>query len=837
MSLAVGAGAIGFALPAAAAPTTGFSAEITNLPVLDDATDITLAGTKPTTSTITAVRLHNGGFTIDATDDCGQSESGPLAFDCDFPTSQLEVLEDGQSSVEIDVTAGDGTQTHNVVSFDVLADDGSQSSPGIVPDGATGYALRTYQFVPGGVVVTGTPSSEASYVGFDLEEFGEGWYDLSNCPTGAEDIDVWAEIPAGQHACTYNYDSYSYSPTVPLDGYFRVESLEGIGLVETSDAANVANEGFAVFDAPVETTVVPNADHSVTVSGTDSISLWGASGAGNADVWVYDGNSKVVCKTVNVDTNWTCKTGPLGVGSHTLHAVTIDRGAGTTDVFGNDTNYITGGMSDFSNSHVVTFAPAPPVTTTTTTTDDTWSFTLDGIDPNNVHPGDTFTVDGTGAPAGVNLDTVIHSDPVDLGSTTSAADGTFSLSATIPLDTPPGDHHIEVTASGPGITTTTKSLAITVVPAAAPAGSGTTTTKPTKAVGTSAQSEHTAPAKLEPNILTKALTPIKEVVVHPTKIVSAFEIGLVLLLLAVLPAHLLNATLSEQAERFERRFGRRRRAPRWIEAVLGWFGRAPVVGGILVTVATAILFGFADPTFGPTLASLRLVLACSIALFFVGYVANALTGAIARAAWHIDVAVRTRPWGLILTIVAVIVSRLLHFSPGFLIGLILGLAIEGRSAAGFAWRVVVVRTSIVLAMGILAWIGYSTLTLGASEGGTFWSALLVETLVAITTEGIVALMVELLPLRSLEGERVYAHSKLLWGFLYLVTVVVFVLAVVPWEGNWDALGGALWVWVAVLAVFAALCVSVYIYFRRFAPPLEEEGGEGAQVGASVDIEV
>jgi hypothetical protein len=209
-------------------------------------------------------------------------------------------------------------------------------------------------------------------------------------------------------------------------------------------------------------------------------------------------------------------------------------------------------------------------------------------------------------------------------------------------------------------------------------------------------------------------------------------------------------------------------------------------------------------------------------LFLVGYVANALTGVIARVQWNVVAAVSTRPYGLILTVVGVVVSRALHFSPGFLIGLILGLTIQERSAATYAWRTIVLRSSIVLTMAIAAWIGYSTLTLSGNEGGTFGSALLVETLVAITTEGVVALLVELLPLRFLEGQRVYEHSRVLWGIFYVLTVVVFVLAVVPWEGNWDALHGSLWIWIVVLAAFAAVCVGVYIYFRRFAPPVESD---------------
>ena len=460
-----------------------------------------------------------------------------------------------------------------------------------------------------------------------------------------------------------------------------------------------------------------------------------------------------------------------------------------------------------------------------------WSFDLGSSDPSNIHQGDTITIEGSGLPDGSSINAVLHSVPTFLGTVAVGSNGSFSDTVTIPVDTALGAHRIIVTASGPNIDTTSKQEAITVVSGALASTGNDTTSKATTAVTPEAATKgHTSvthvASGIQPNILTRALTPIADVATHPNKIVAAFEVGLVLLLLAVLPAHLLNATLAEQSERFERRFSRfRRPLPHWLVRLDAWFKTAPVVGGVLVTLLTAVVLGFADPTFGLSLASLRLVLACGIALFLVGYVANALTGVIARVQWNIVAAVSTRPYGIILTIVGVLVSRLLHFSPGFLIGLILGLTIQGKSASGYAWRTVVTRTVIVLAMAVAAWIGYSSLTLGTDEGGTFGSELLVETLVAIATEGVVALLVELLPLRFLEGERVYAHSRVLWGILYFVTVVVFVLGVLSWEGNWDALGNSLWVWLGVFVAFTVVCVGVYVYFRRFAKPLEESAGE------------
>jgi hypothetical protein len=836
LGLALGAG-FGLAAPAFGGTDTGFSAQIDpdTLPVTTDSDVLAVSGTKSEGTLLTAFNTTDGS----TFSGCVGLSAASQAWSCELSPSERG-WQPGNEAMVISETNEDGTVVQNEVPFDVYED-------AEAPDWATAPVVG-YSFIPGGANLTATTQGtfdNASGIQ-TFYQYGEGYYAGQNCPDDVND-----DFPAGtdeshqfQVSCSPTYPGgalvtvISHQESFGDGDFFEDDSTYGYFYVENNSIVQV---NAATVDADAQT---------VTVTG----SAYSSSFDNSSVVLLNDANA-IVCPSATftpddsfpdgtVD-DWTCTTSALGYGAHTISASVQDQGAATIDDFAVGDNepygvYLTGGLSPATAIGTVTFS-APGSTTTPATpatpqglTIPNWSFTVDG-ELTNLHPGDTITISGTGLPGGTTLDSILHSVPTDLGTVVAAADGTFTQTVTIPNDVGIGAHTIEVTATGPGLTTTTKQQAITVtsVPAAASGGSGKTnvdTTKPTATHGASGGESGTA---IAPNILTRALTPFADVALHPNKIVSAFEIGLVLLLLAVLPAHLLNATISEQSERFERRFGKIR-APGWLTRLVVWFKTTPVVGAVVVTLVAAILFGFADPKFGFTLASLRLILACAIALFFVGYVANALTGVIARVQWNVVSAISSRPYGLILTVVGVLISRLLHFSPGFLIGLILGLTIQEKSAAIYAWRTIVLRSSIVLLMAIAAWIGYSTLTLGGNEGGTFGSALLVETLVAITTEGVVALLVELLPLTFLEGQRIYDHSRVLWGIFYVLTIVVFVLAVVPWEGNWDALHGSLWVWIVVLAVFAAICVGVYIYFRRFAPPEEAENeNEEVPLGEAV----
>src|SRR6185295_17493368 len=98
------------------------------------------------------------------------------------------------------------------------------------------------------------------------------------------------------------------------------------------------------------------------------------------------------------------------------------------------------------------------------------------------------------------------------------------------------------------------------------------------------------------------------------------SIGLVLIILATTPAHLQNATIAEQYQRFSGRL--RFRAPRWFAGLTAWMSKESGLAALGLVTVTAVLFGFADPHFGFNDHSLRLVLACAIALFIVAFVSS-----------------------------------------------------------------------------------------------------------------------------------------------------------------------------------------------------------------------
>ena len=425
-------------------------------------------------------------------------------------------------------------------------------------------------------------------------------------------------------------------------------------------------------------------------------------------------------------------------------------------------------------------------------------------------PGQNITIIGGDLPTGATVTAELHSTPVPLGTTVVRSDGTFRLNTVIPNTVVPGAHHYVVTVSPDGDTAQTVSVPVTIVaakPATIPAPPPTVVLPPLHAPG-AAIVHRDEPAA--PNVLSWTLPTAQSVLIDPLVLGAAAASSLAFMFLVAFPAELLNSTIEEN---YERLFGRipKLKLP-WLARMRKSLKTKPLVGGLALTTLAALIFSFADPHFGFDLASLRLFLACIIGMFVLGYVANAITGVILRKRWSIGSVIELQPLGLVVALVGVVLSRLLDFAPGLLIGLVLGLSLSASATLRDEARAVLIWAGIVLGLSIVCWVAYS-LASGVVAPDTFGGALFDDTLVAVAVEGISGLVVGLLPIGYLDGASLFHRTKMLWTVSYLVALVAFFIIVVPSGQLWGDIQGPFWAWLTVLLVFAAVCVGIFLYFR------------------------
>lgn len=314
-----------------------------------------------------------------------------------------------------------------------------------------------------------------------------------------------------------------------------------------------------------------------------------------------------------------------------------------------------------------------------------------------------------------------------------------------------------------------------------------------------------------PTALTEALPTIQHVVANPLAVAAAGALAVVLLLLVAIPSELLSATLASHSGRFGGFFAWADKASDRATTRLAELFRTPAVPATVLITAASIIFGFVDPAFGFDLASLRLVLGVGIGLFVLTYVASRLSGWIIRRTWSVESGISMQPAGLVFAVLGVVVARILEFSPGFLVGLVIGLQLAASTPPLRRIRSILVQLGVIVGIALAAWLGYS-LTLALSGEATFASLLLQETLVALTAEGLTGALVALLPLGLLDGKEIFDRSRLLWAGGFLVVGTAFALVVLP-TGIGLLEVEDLGVWVLVLLGFAALTVTLQTVLR------------------------
>ncbi|MDQ1396607.1 MAG: hypothetical protein QOG64_1866, partial [Acidimicrobiaceae bacterium] len=269
------------------------------------------------------------------------------------------------------------------------------------------------------------------------------------------------------------------------------------------------------------------------------------------------------------------------------------------------------------------------------------------------------------------------------------------------------------------------------------------------------------------------------------------------------------------------------------EEVIGWFGFvAPAVervraGGRAIgyagfAVGGAALYSLLDP-------GLRLD-AGSIAQFFglllsllVITVGFGLPGLVyMRRRYNARAGLRVLPGAIPLAVLCVLVSRAFHFQPGYLYGVVAGIAYRQQLSPAEEGRLTALSALSMLGMSVAAWLVWLPVSNRAARPGAGFLLLVAETaLAAIFVGGLQSLVISLLPLRFMEGARLVAWSRAAWAALFGLSLFVFIHVLLrPGSGFVSHASGSTLMVVALLVAFALGSISFWAYFR-FRPARHE----------------
>lgn len=185
---------------------------------------------------------------------------------------------------------------------------------------------------------------------------------------------------------------------------------------------------------------------------------------------------------------------------------------------------------------------------------------------------------------------------------------------------------------------------------------------------------------------------------------------------------------------------------------------------LAIIVLSALIYGFLDPAFGFTLNGLGLLVSLAIAIGVTTFAYEGLQALLSRKRFGVPASMRLFPAAIAIAIACVVVSRVMAFHPGYVFGIVGGLAFAttvepDQKSYG---RMVLMSAGVLLVVSLAAWFAAVPVAAAVERTGGFLLTTVQAALISIFVMGLEALLFGLLPIGFMDGEKVMRWSKTAW---------------------------------------------------------------------------
>jgi hypothetical protein len=315
--------------------------------------------------------------------------------------------------------------------------------------------------------------------------------------------------------------------------------------------------------------------------------------------------------------------------------------------------------------------------------------------------------------------------------------------------------------------------------------------------------------------LSAGLVAITNISLKAKDLARSAGVAAVLIVLVGFPAELFNSTLEENYDEVKRWFGPLSRGAdslgRSLGNLPGWLG----VGAF--AVVAALLTGLLDPRFGADLASASLFVGLLLSFLAVTYAFGWAERRYVTKRHGERPVLEVLPGTLVVAAVCVLVSRLAGFAPGYLYGVLAGFVFAAELTAAEEGRLTAWSSLVVLAGSLVAWVVWSPVGHMAAHADPSPVVIVLDTVLAgLFVTGIESLVFGLVPLRFLQGEKLFGWNRLVWVVVYALAMFAFVHVLLhPGVAYSESPKTNSWIVpVVAFAIFGGISVAFWALFRR-----------------------
>jgi len=193
-------------------------------------------------------------------------------------------------------------------------------------------------------------------------------------------------------------------------------------------------------------------------------------------------------------------------------------------------------------------------------------------------------------------------------------------------------------------------------------------------------------------------------------------------------------------------------------------------------LVAAVLYAFLDPHFSLRKASSQaLVLGIAGSLVAITLAHELSTAAFIKSRYGDIGHLRVFPASLAAAVACVAISRLIKFEPGYLYGILAGVAFRKELTKADEGRALAVAKVTTLVLSVGAWIAWLPISEKAARPGAGLAVLIADALLAaIFVTGLEALAFGLMPMTFLDGHSIKSWSTLAWAALFGLSMLAFI---------------------------------------------------------------
>lgn len=340
----------------------------------------------------------------------------------------------------------------------------------------------------------------------------------------------------------------------------------------------------------------------------------------------------------------------------------------------------------------------------------------------------------------------------------------------------------------------------------------TESTKDSKAVNNSSEDGWNTPSilsALQPLSLSKDLW---------TKLASSTALAFVLMVIFMWPSQIINKALEESEPLFAP-FKNKLKATRfitWIDKSTTFLRKSKAILILSTLFLSTFISGLADPDFGINAGSLRYLITVLTGFILINLLGTFLVWKIQNSRGvESQLVIQIKFSYVFLLIGTVLVTRAFQLEPPVIFGALIAVEVTRVLSALRSENAEIITIGkfqlasniVMLVIGFSAWLGYSFL---AFQGTGEVSIFVTELLATLAIEALATLPIILLPLNGLPGGLIRQWKKSIWWMLYLVSLALFILVIVPLPQSWDGIAYPFITWASI---FVAYLISAIVFWK------------------------